>query len=341
MLLLLLFHFGLDRSPFAEETHCSHQQRSPLPASTRSPKSTAIGIAVLCTHAGLPIPPLHSSIFSISSTIPTSQSDKSPLSATIHAPEPFAICTLGLCHVFLAGFCTLRPYLSSCTLFPHTLHGYQYFKTHRDWFSVIATSLLPHNIDIQPPDPPLATDPTITTERTACPPLLPNLSRTWSFTTTLSFPPRLSLAPDAQFSLRGTLHRGDVADAQGLQTDLLSPSKGHFSAKHGRKAGRGSLPAHQLAFERESDLSPEDWIITSVKAVSVSLSCMTRRGPHELIELPSEPDSVTCPLLHLTLSFFIWLAMVNQSLSTTFFHSFFLMAVVLSRPRLRLRLGPW
>ena len=142
-----------------------------------------------------------------------------------------------------------------------------------------------------------------------------------------------TLAPGAHFSLRGTLHNGEVADAQSLQTDLLSFSKLISQLDTAEKLN-GAL--YQLAFERESDLSPEDWIISSVKAVSVSLSYMTRRGPHELIELPSEPDSVTCPLLHLTLSFLIWLAMANQSLSTTFFRPFLLMAAVLSRPRPRL-----
>lgn len=73
-----------------------------------------------------------------------------------------------------------------------------------------------------------------------------------------------TLAPEAQFSLRGTLHDGALVDAPGLQTDLAS-----FSSQLDTvEKLNGAL--YQLAFERESDLSPEDWIISSVKAVSVS-----------------------------------------------------------------------
>jgi len=72
-----------------------------------------------------------------------------------------------------------------------------------------------------------------------------------------------TLAPDAQFSLRGTLDHGDVANAPSLQTDLLSFSK-FISQLDTTEKLNGAL--YQLAFERESDPSPEDWIISSVKA---------------------------------------------------------------------------
>ena len=71
---------------------------------------------------------------------------------------------------------------------------------------------------------------------------------------------------DAQWSLRGTLHDGAVADAQSLQTDLESFSK-YISLLDTTEKRNGAL--YQLAFQRESDLSPEDWIISSVKAVSM------------------------------------------------------------------------
>jgi hypothetical protein len=75
-----------------------------------------------------------------------------------------------------------------------------------------------------------------------------------------------TLAPDAQFSLRGTLHDGAVADAPSLQTDLASFSE-FISQLDTVEKLNGAL--YQLAFERESDLSPEARIISSVKAVSM------------------------------------------------------------------------
>ena len=76
-----------------------------------------------------------------------------------------------------------------------------------------------------------------------------------------------TLAPGAQFSLRGTLNNGAVADAPGLQTDLVAFSN-FISQLDTAEKLNGAL--YQLAFERESDLSPEDWIVSSVKAVSAS-----------------------------------------------------------------------
>ena len=77
-----------------------------------------------------------------------------------------------------------------------------------------------------------------------------------------------TFAPDAQFSLRGTLHHGALADAPSLQTDLASFSK-FISGLDTVEKLNGAL--YQLAFERESHPYPEDWIISSVKAVSASL----------------------------------------------------------------------
>lgn len=74
-----------------------------------------------------------------------------------------------------------------------------------------------------------------------------------------------TLAPNARFSLRGNLHHGAVADAPNLQSDLQSFSK-FISQLDTAEKLNGAL--YQLAFEREPDLSPEDWIISSVKAVS-------------------------------------------------------------------------
>lgn len=73
-----------------------------------------------------------------------------------------------------------------------------------------------------------------------------------------------TLAPDAQFSLRGTLHHGAVADAHSLQTELASFSE-FISRLDTVEKLNGAL--YQLAFQRESDLSPKDWIVSSVKAV--------------------------------------------------------------------------
>lgn len=92
-----------------------------------------------------------------------------------------------------------------------------------------------------------------------------------------------TLAPDAQFSLRGILHHGVVADAPSLQTDLASFSK-FISQLDKAKNLNGAL--YQLGFEREFDISPEDWIISSVKAVSVSFPRCTRLKP-ELILNPT------------------------------------------------------
>lgn len=73
-----------------------------------------------------------------------------------------------------------------------------------------------------------------------------------------------TLAPAAEFSLRGTLHDGAVVDAPGLETDLASFSK--FISQLDTTEVNEAL--YQLAFERDSDLSPEDWILSSAKAVS-------------------------------------------------------------------------
>lgn len=76
-----------------------------------------------------------------------------------------------------------------------------------------------------------------------------------------------SLAPAAQFSLRGLLQDGAVVDAASLESDLASFAK--FMSQPGT-AGKLDEALYQLAFEREFDLSPEDWIVSSVKAVSAS-----------------------------------------------------------------------
>jgi len=75
------------------------------------------------------------------------------------------------------------------------------------------------------------------------------------------------LAPSAQFSLRGTLHDGAVVDASNLETDLAS-----FAKFISRPDTVGKLDGllYQLAFGRESDPLSEDWILSSVKAVSAS-----------------------------------------------------------------------
>lgn len=76
-----------------------------------------------------------------------------------------------------------------------------------------------------------------------------------------------SLAPTAHFSLRGTLHDGAVVDASSLEADLASFAE--FMSRPDT-AGRLDEVLYQLAFERESDLLPEDRILSSVKAVSAS-----------------------------------------------------------------------
>lgn len=103
-----------------------------------------------------------------------------------------------------------------------------------------------------------------------------------------------TFAPDARFSLRGTLNNGAVAGAPGLQTDLTAFSK-FISQLDTAEKLNGAL--YQLAFERESDVSPEDWIISSVKAVRISFP----RSPVAR-ELTHESDSAICLLRLLTLS---------------------------------------
>jgi len=76
-----------------------------------------------------------------------------------------------------------------------------------------------------------------------------------------------TLAPAAKFSLRGTLHDGAVVDASGLESDLATFSQ-FISQLDSVEKLNGAL--YQLAFERDYDLSPEDWILSSVKAVSTS-----------------------------------------------------------------------
>jgi hypothetical protein len=77
-----------------------------------------------------------------------------------------------------------------------------------------------------------------------------------------------ALAPTAKFSLRGTVHEGAVVDASGLETDLATFA-GFISQLD--TAGKLDGALYQLALERKSDLLPEDWILSSVKAVSTSL----------------------------------------------------------------------
>jgi hypothetical protein len=84
-----------------------------------------------------------------------------------------------------------------------------------------------------------------------------------------------ALAPDARFSLRGTLHDGAFTDASGLATDLASFSD-LISRLDTVQTLDGTL--YQLAFERESDLTPEDWIVSSVKAVSLSFPRLPAAG---------------------------------------------------------------
>lgn len=71
-----------------------------------------------------------------------------------------------------------------------------------------------------------------------------------------------SLAPVPQFSLRGTLQDGALVDAPSLETDLASFSNSISTV------GNLDEVLYQLALEQESDLSPQDWILSSVKAVS-------------------------------------------------------------------------
>jgi hypothetical protein len=77
-----------------------------------------------------------------------------------------------------------------------------------------------------------------------------------------------TLAPAAKFSPRGTLHDGAVVDASGLETDLQSFSKFISQLDTAEKLNEA---LYQLAFERDHDLSPEDWIFSSVKAVSTPI----------------------------------------------------------------------
>jgi len=139
-------------------------------------------------------------------------------------------------------------------------------------------------------------------------------------------------APAAQFSLRGTLRDGAVVDASSLETDLASFSK--FISQLDR-LGQLDEALYQLAFERESNMWPEDRLLSSVKAVSPVLSMITRYN-HELIHFLGESDSATCMPRLMTLSSFIWLAMANHLLSTISFHPFRLMVSVLLRRRPRL-----
>lgn len=77
-----------------------------------------------------------------------------------------------------------------------------------------------------------------------------------------------TLAADAKFSLRATLHDGVLVDASGLQTDLAA-----FSEFISQLDTPQSLDEalYQLALERDSDFSSADWLLSSVKAVSTSL----------------------------------------------------------------------
>jgi len=76
-----------------------------------------------------------------------------------------------------------------------------------------------------------------------------------------------TLAPAARFSQRGTLHDAAVVDAPGLESDLVSFAK--FISEL-NTLGKLDEALYQLAFERGSDLSPQDWILSSAKAVSAS-----------------------------------------------------------------------
>ena len=140
------------------------------------------------------------------------------------------------------------------------------------------------------------------------------------------------LAPAARFSLRGTLHDGAVVDASGLESDLASFDKFISQLDTAEKLNEA---LYQVAYERDSDLSPEDRILSSVKAVSMSFSSSTRHKL-ELIRFLGEPGSVICMLRLPTPSSFIFLAMANHLrsiISSRLFHS---MASALARrgPRL-------
>jgi hypothetical protein len=109
-----------------------------------------------------------------------------------------------------------------------------------------------------------------------------------------------TLAPDAQFSLRATLSHAAVADAPSLHSDLATFTK-FISQLDTVEKLNGAL--YQLAYERDSDLSPGDWIISSVKAVSMTFP----RLPPTILNFLFESDSATYLPHLLTLSFFIWL----------------------------------
>jgi len=72
-----------------------------------------------------------------------------------------------------------------------------------------------------------------------------------------------TLAPAAAFSLRGTLHGAAIVDASRLESDLASFAK--FISQLDTP-GKLDEVLYQLAFERDSDLSSQDWILSSVKA---------------------------------------------------------------------------
>jgi len=72
-----------------------------------------------------------------------------------------------------------------------------------------------------------------------------------------------TLATDAKFSLRGTLHDGVLVDTSGLETDLTAFSE--FISQLDTPQSLGEA-LYQLALERDSDLSSEDWLLSSVKA---------------------------------------------------------------------------
>ena len=76
-----------------------------------------------------------------------------------------------------------------------------------------------------------------------------------------------TLAPDAKFSLRGTLHDGVLVDTSSLQTDLAVFSE-FISQLDTPQSINEAL--YQLALERDSDPSSADWLLSSVKAVSTS-----------------------------------------------------------------------
>ena len=72
--------------------------------------------------------------------------------------------------------------------------------------------------------------------------------------------------------LHETLQHGAVADAPSLQTDLASFSK--FISQLD-SADKLNVALYQLAYEREPGLALDNWTISSIKAVSVSISSAT------------------------------------------------------------------